>query len=65
MVIPEFWLYAGFLILVTILLALDLLARVFNKTPHVVKLSEALGWVTFWVTLAMAFNGFVYYTRGA
>ena len=63
MVIPEFWLYAGFLILVTILLALDL--GVFNKTPHVVKLSEALGWVTFWVTLAVAFCGFVYYTRGS
>ena len=60
--IPDIWLYSGFLILVTLLLALDL--GVFNRTPHVVKLSEALGWVAFWVTLAMAFNGFVYYTRG-
>lgn len=61
--IPDFWLYTGFLILVMILLALDL--GVFNKTPHVVKLSEALGWVTFWVTLALLFNGFVYFDRGA
>lgn len=61
--IPDIWLYSGFLLLVTLLLALDL--GVFNRTPHVVKLSEALGWVAFWVTLAMAFNGFVYYSRGA
>jgi len=61
-VIPDIWLYSGFLLLVTILLALDL--GVFNRTPHVVRLSEALGWTVFWITLAMAFNGFVYYTRG-
>ncbi len=62
MIIPEVWLYVGFLLMVGILLALDL--GVFNRTPHVVKLSEALGWTAFWFTLAMAFNGFVYYTRG-
>jgi len=61
--IPDFWLYAGFVILVLFLLALDL--GIFNRTPHVVKLSEALGWTAFWVTLAMAFNGFIYFTRGA
>ena len=60
--IPDIWLYSGFLLLVTLLLALDL--GVFNRTPHVVKLSDALGWVAFWVTLALAFNGFVYYSRG-
>lgn len=62
MIIPEVWLYVGFLLMVGILLALDL--GVFNRTPHVVKLSEALGWTAFWFTLAMAFNGFVYFTRG-
>lgn len=55
--------WAGFLLVVTILLALDL--GVFNRTPHVVKLSEALGWVVVWVSLALAFNGYVYYSRGA
>lgn len=54
--------WAGFLLVVTILLALDL--GVFNRTPHVVKLSEALGWVVVWVSLALAFNGYVYYSRG-
>lgn len=62
MAIPDIWLYIGFLILVALLLAMDL--GVFNRTPHVVKLSEALGWTSFWVTLALAFNGFVYFTRG-
>lgn len=60
--IPEFWFYAGFIILVLFLLALDL--GVFNRTPHVVKLSEAFGWTAFWVALAMAFNGFVWYYKG-
>jgi len=59
---PDVWLYAGFIVLVLILLALDL--GVFNKTPHVVSLKEALGWTTFWVSLAMCFNVFVYFTRG-
>lgn len=62
MMIPEVWLYVGFLVMVSVFLALDL--GVFNRTPHVVKLSEALGWTAVWVTLALAFNGFVYYTRG-
>lgn len=62
MIVPEVWLYVGFLLMVGVFLALDL--GVFNRTPHVVKLSEALGWTAFWFTLAMAFNGFVYYTRG-
>ena len=55
-------LYAGFIVLVLLLLALDL--GVFNRTPHVVKVSEAFGWTAFWITLALAFNVFVYYERG-
>jgi tellurite resistance protein TerC len=62
MLIPDVWLYAGFIILVLVLLALDL--GVFNKTPHVVSVKEALGWTTFWVSLAMCFNVFVYFSRG-
>ncbi len=62
MVIPDVWLYAGFLTLVVILLALDL--GVFNRTPHVVRLSEALAWTAFWITLALSFNGFVYFYKG-
>ncbi|HLP27333.1 MAG TPA: TerC family protein [Candidatus Didemnitutus sp.] len=60
--IPDPILYAGFILLVLFLLALDL--GIFNRTPHVVKVSEALGWTVFWVALAMAFNTFVYFNRG-
>jgi tellurite resistance protein TerC len=63
MLIPEVWLYIGFLLLVGVLLALDL--GVFNRTPHVVTVSAALGWTVFWVSLALAFNGLVFYMRGA
>jgi len=60
--IPDPILYVGFILLVLFLLALDL--GVFNRTPHVVKVSEAIGWTAFWISLAMAFNIFVYYERG-
>jgi tellurite resistance protein TerC len=60
--IPDPTLYVGFILLVLFLLALDL--GVFNRTPHVVKVSEAIGWTAFWISLAMAFNIFVYYEKG-
>lgn len=61
--IPEIWLYVGFIVLVLFLLALDL--GVLNRKPHVVKLSEALGWTAFWVALAMGFNALVWQFKGA
>ena len=61
-IIPEPILYTGFIVLVLLLLALDL--GVFNKTPHVVKVSEAVGWTVFWVCLALLFNLFVYFEKG-
>lgn len=60
--IPDPFLYVGFILLVLFLLALDL--GIFNRTPHVVKVSEAIGWTVFWIALAMAFNVFVYYQKG-
>lgn len=60
--IPDPYLYVGFILLVLFLLALDL--GIFNRTPHVVKVSEAIGWTAFWISLAMAFNVFVYYEKG-
>lgn len=53
------FLWAGFILLVLCLLALDL--GVFNRRPHEVGTREALGWTVFWVFLALVFNGFVYY----
>jgi tellurite resistance protein TerC len=50
--------YAGFVALVLGLLALDL--GVFHRQAHVVSVREALGWSAFWITLGLAFAGFIY-----
>jgi tellurite resistance protein TerC len=52
------WMYAGFLLLVLGLLALDL--GVFHREAHVVSVKEALAWSAFWIALGLAFAGFVY-----
>ena len=53
-----FWMYAAFVGLVLLLLALDL--GVFHRKAHVVSIREALGWSAFWVALGLAFGAFVY-----
>jgi tellurite resistance protein TerC len=57
---PTFWI--GFLALVFALLMFDLLW--FHRKPHTIGPREALGWVCFWVALAVAFNGFIYLELG-
>ena len=53
-----FWMYAGFCLLVFLLLALDL--GVFHRKAHVVSVKEALGWSVFWIGLGLLFTGFIY-----
>ena len=53
-----FWMYAAFVSLVLILLALDL--GVFHRKAHAVSVREALGWSAFWITLGLSFAGFIY-----
>ena len=53
------WMYAGFIALVLLLLALDL--GVFHRTAHVVSVREALGWSAFWIGLGLAFSVFIYF----
>lgn len=55
-------LWSGFNLFVLGMLALDL--GVFHRTAHVVRVREALTWTGIWVTLAMAFNLFIYYYLG-
>jgi tellurite resistance protein TerC len=57
-----FWHYAGFIVVVLVLLALDL--GVFHKSAHVVKVREALMWTTLWCVLALAFGLGLGYWRG-
>jgi tellurite resistance protein TerC len=53
------WLWLAFLLLVGALVLLDL--GVFHRRAHVVSLPQALAWTAFWVALALAFNGLVYF----
>lgn len=56
------WLEIGFAITVIVMLLLDL--GVFNKKSHAVTNKEAVAWSAVWISLAMVFSGFIYYTLG-
>jgi len=53
------WLFIVFIIFVLSMLAIDL--GVFNRRSHEISTKEALSWCAVWVSLAMAFNVFVYF----
>jgi tellurite resistance protein TerC len=55
MVATNIWFWVGFIAFVLAMLALDL--GVFNKTPHVVKATEATLMTALWVGLALLFAG--------
>ncbi len=61
--LPVQW-WAGFLVLIFFFLALDLGLFRKNKGAHVVSFKEAITWSGIWITLALAFNGFVHYQFG-
>jgi tellurite resistance protein TerC len=54
-----FFIWGGFIVAILALLALDL--GVFNRRPHEISATEALGWTAFWVGLALAFNVLVFW----
>ncbi len=54
--------WGGFVLFVLVMLALDL--GVFNRKEHEVTVREALLWTAFWVSLAAAFCGGVWYFLG-
>lgn len=51
--------WLGFLAFIFGMIAIDL--GVFHRTAHAMKVKEALTWTFVWVSLAMAFNVFVYF----
>jgi tellurite resistance protein TerC len=55
--------YVVFSVVVMLMLALDL--GVFNKKSHAVSSKEAITWSVVWISLAMCFSGFIYFTSGA
>ena len=58
---PALW--AGFLIFVVAMLALDL--GVFHRKAHVVRFKEALTWSVVWISLALVFNAIVWRQFGS
>ncbi len=59
----ELWHWLAFSALVAVLLALDLF--VFHRRDHVPSLRESAGWSVFWVSLALAFNGLIWFWYGS
>lgn len=55
----EVALWAGFIVMILGLLALDL--GVFHRKSHTISAREALFWTFVWVLLALLFNVFLYY----
>jgi tellurite resistance protein TerC len=53
------WVYAGFLLFVCALLALDL--GVFHRHPHQIGTREALAWSALWIAIGVGFVGVVYF----
>ena len=56
------WAWAGFHVLVFLMLALDL--GVFNRKAHAPSVREAAAWSLVWITLAAIFNVVVWKTMG-
>src|SRR4051812_30519624 len=56
------WLWGAFNAGVLIVLALDL--GIFNRKAHRIRLHEAAIWTVVWVTLSLAFAGYIYLTAG-
>jgi len=62
MIMANTWLWIGFNVFVLLMLALDL--GVFHRKEHKVTFKEAISWSVVWVTLALIFNGWIYYDQG-
>jgi len=55
-------LIATFAVVVVLMLLLDL--GIFNKKSHTISNKEAISWSIVWISLSMAFSGFIYYYAG-
>jgi tellurite resistance protein TerC len=54
-----FLIWSGFLTFIALMIALDL--GVFHRKSHAISVQEAMKWTLIWVTIALAFDGVVYY----
>jgi tellurite resistance protein TerC len=58
----SFYFWAGFILFIFIMLALDL--GVFHKKNHKVNVREAIIWTIVWITLAFIFNLLIFFDLG-
>jgi tellurite resistance protein TerC len=56
------WQWIAFAVVVAVLLSLDLL--VFHRHDHAPTLRESAGWSAFWISIALGFNGLVWWWDG-
>ena len=56
------WPWIAFNAFVLLMLAIDL--GVFNRQVKKVTFKAAIGWSAVWITLALIFNGWIYYSMG-
>ena len=56
------WVWVGFVAFVLAMLALDL--GVFNRKSHAISMKEAGIWTAVWISLALVFNGVLYFWQG-
>ena len=54
--------WLGFGAIITVMFVLDL--GVFNRKSHAISFREALTWTLIWVSLALAFNIWIYFSMG-
>lgn len=55
-------LWLSFALVIGVMFVLDL--GVFNRKSHAISFKEALAWTIAWVSVAMAFNVYIYFTMG-
>ena len=55
-------LWLGFGAIITVMFVLDL--GIFNRKSHAISFREALAWTLVWVSLALAFNVWIYFSMG-
>ncbi len=55
-------LWLSFALVIGVMFILDL--GVFNRKSHAISFKEALAWTIAWVSVAMAFNVYIYFTMG-
>ena len=58
-----FWVWAFFFAVVLIALFVDI--GIVNRTAHVPSRKETVAWSIVWVSIALAFNGFIFWQFGA